>query len=621
MILLVIIGFLAGIVTGISPCVLPVLPIVFASGAASALPEDDQQDQPQDQPASAPALAAVGAGSPSGVDRPASQPSAGSDAARTEGRPRPSRTGMRTDRRERRPIAVVAGLVGSFGVFTLLGVWLLTALHLPLDVLRWIGVVVVGLVGLSLLVPAVASVLEYPFVKLSRGRPVTSGGGFVLGVSLGLVFVPCAGPVLAAITVVGGSSHPHIGWSAVLLTIAFCAGIAVPLLVFAILGQRLTDRMPAVRARAVVLRRVIGVLLVVAAVVFATNVTNDLRNLPGYTGGLQSLIENSAAARHALAGVTGQPTTGALSTCDPTSPVLQNCGRAPAIRGIESWLDTPGDRPVALSGLRGRVVLVDFWTYSCINCQRTLPHVEAWYRTYAGAGFTVLGIHTPEFAFEHVRSNVRSAAMQLGVRYPVALDNQYATWDAYQNNYWPAEYLIDAKGNIRHVDFGEGNYSQTETFIRTLLTSANPAVVLPPRTDVPDATPTEQTTPESYLGDDHPSDLSGETIVPNQLVAYHPPSPLPADSYAYDGQWSIGNEASTAGSGASLELNYSAKDVYLVLGGQGSVQVSAGGSPPRTIAVSGVPRLYQLVGPGPYQQASLDLTFTPGVQAYDFTFG
>ncbi|MBV8463069.1 MAG: redoxin domain-containing protein, partial [Acidimicrobiales bacterium] len=229
------------------------------------------------------------------------------------------------------------------------------------------------------------------------------------------------------------------------------------------------------------------------------------------------------------------------------------------------WLNTPGDRPISLSGLRGHVVLVDFWTYSCINCQRTLPHVEAWYRTYAGSGFDVVGVHTPEFAFEHVRSNVRSAAMQLGVHYPVALDNQYSTWNAYLNNYWPAEYLIDGRGEVRHVDFGEGNYGQTETFIRTLLTTANPTVVLPPRTDVPDATPTEQTTPETYLGYGHQSNLVGETIVPDSPLTYHPPSTLPLDGYAYGGQWSIGNEASTAGSGATLELEFSAKDVYLVL--------------------------------------------------------
>jgi thiol-disulfide isomerase/thioredoxin len=301
--------------------------------------------------------------------------------------------------------------------------------------------------------------------------------------------------------------------------------------------------------------------------------------------------------------------------------VLQQCGRAPAIRGIDHWLNTPDDRPLPLNGLHGRVVLVDFWTYSCINCQRTLPHVEAWNRAYRNSGLTIIGVHTPEFAFEHVLSNVRAASGQLGVRYPVALDNQYATWNAYENNYWPAEYLIDTRGNVRHVDFGEGAYGQTETLIRKLLVAANPSIVLPPRTDIPDATPSEQTTPESYLGYQHPGNLAYQTVAENQMSGYQIPSSLPADEYAYGGQWLIGNESSTAGPGATLDLNFSAKDVYLVLGGTGTVRVNVGGRPTQTVAVTGVPRLYTLVGPGPYQQNLLALSVSPGVQAYDFTFG
>ena len=657
MILLVIIGFLAGMVTGISPCVLPVLPVIFASGAASGLPADGDgsvEGGPSHSSLSSessddgPRVEAAGDGIAASEEAlvaartAASEPPPAALGTAIGPRPVPSATpeavepaeaippsppahsaaaGARPDRTRRRPVAVVAGLVVSFGTFTLLGVWLLTALDLPLDLLRWIGVVLLGLVGLGLLVPAVGTALEYPFARLSRGRPVTSGGGFVLGVSLGLVFVPCAGPVLAAITAVGGSSHPHIGGSAITLTVAFCAGIAVPLLIFAVLGQRLAERMPALRTRAATVRRVVGALLVVAAVVFATNVTNDLKNLPGYTSHLQSVIESSTAARHALARVNGERTTGSLASCDPGSPVLEECGPAPAIRGIAAWLNTPGDKPVSLATLRGRVVLVDFWTYSCINCERSLPHVEAWYRTYSGVGLEVIGVHTPEFAFEHVLSNVRSAAAQLGVHYPVALDNQYATWDAYENNYWPAEYLIDAKGNIRHVDFGEGGYGQTETFIRSLLKSADPTVVLPSRTDVPDATPTEETTPESYLGYDHPDDLADTALAENAMAPYQLPPSLPADEYAYGGQWSVGSEASVAGSGATIELSFSARDVYLVMGGQGTVDIRVNGRPTKTVTVSGIPRLYQLVGPGTYQTSLLGLSFTPGVQAYDFTFG
>ncbi len=167
------------------------------------------------------------------------------------------------------------------------------------------------------------------------------------------------------------------------------------------------------------------------------------------------------------------------------------------------------------------MVLIDFWTYSCINCQRTLPHVEAWNRAYAADGLTVIGIHTPEFAFEHVTSNVAQAASQLGVSYPIAQDNDYATWNAYKNNYWPAEYLVDATGTIRHVDFGEGQYDQTESFIRQLLVAADPEVHLPAPTDVADLTPNEATTPESYLGYQHGTpNLAGQTVQEDQMASY-----------------------------------------------------------------------------------------------------
>jgi hypothetical protein len=216
---------------------------------------------------------------------------------------------------------------------------------------------------------------------------------------------------------------------------------------------------------------------------------------------------------------------------------------------------------------------------------------------------------------------VAAAARQLGVVYPIAIDDNYGTWNAYENEYWPAEYLIDATGHIRHVDFGEGNYGQTETLIRQLLVAAHPTVVLPRRTDVPDLTPTDQTTPESYLGYQRLENLDDQTVQDDQLATYQAPSTVPQDQLAYGGQWDIGSQSSTAGKGAQLLLNFQASDVYLVLGGQGTIRVSVNGIPTRTVRVAGVPRLYQLVGPGSYQQGLLSLSVSPGVQAYDFTFG
>ena len=637
MVVLLLIGFLGGLVTGISPCVLPVLPVIFAVGATSGLRVDTEAaGEGQDAYPRAAAVAvdvAVGVGSrgsalPSREDG-ASVPTVGpagpdtrvADADSIEA-PSISDAEARLAelRRRSRPIAVVGGLVLSFSVFTLTGSWLLSILGLPQDALRWIGLIVLGALGLGLIVPAIGEALEVPFARLGRGHQHTEGGGFVLGLSLGLVFVPCAGPVLAAITVVG--AEHRFGLSALVLTVAFAMGVAVPLLVFALLGQRLAGHMQLVRTQAAVARRVAGVILLLTALSIGFNLTAGLqRALPGYTDALQKGIEANAGARQALGGVTGNGSGGVLANCTDGSPVLQQCGTAPPISGITQWLNTPDGRSLSIAGLRGRVVLVDFWTYSCINCQRSLPHVEAWNRAYAADGLTVIGVHTPEFAFEHVVSNVAVAARQLGVLYPVAIDNQYATWTAYENSYWPAEYLIDASGRVRHVDFGEGQYQQTESFIRQLLVAADPKVVLPRATDVADTMPTEQTTPESYLGYQHPQNLAGQTVQEDRMSTYQAPASIPQDEYAYNGEWSIGSESATAGQGAMLSLRYQARDVYLVLGGSGTIKVSVDGVQTRAIVVGGGPRLYQLVGSDSYQQRLLSLAVSPGVQAYDFTFG
>ncbi len=631
MLVLILIGFLGGLVTGISPCILPVVPVIFAAGASAGLDEGGVEDDDGSRarttaatvPERTPQLVAAGARSgddaapeSGSVDTPV--PDSDTDAP---GGPQGHRGPAGRRARPRRPFAVVGGLVLSFAVFTLVGSWLLTLLHLPQDLLRWLGLIILGVVGLGLVVPALGDLLERPFARLARGHQRTDAGGFVLGLSLGLVFVPCAGPVLAAIAVV--SANHRYGFSSIALTLAFTLGIAVPLLVFAVLGQRLAERMRLVRARAVVARKMIGVVLILSAVIIGLNVTDPLqRDVPGYTDALQSHIESNASAKQALAGVTGNTPQGALANCTPANPTLQECGVAPTITGISDWLNTPGDRPLTLAGLRGRVVLIDFWTYSCINCQRTLPHLEAWNRAYANDGLTIVGVHTPEFAFEHVRSNVIQAASQLGVHYPIAMDNNYATWDAYDNEYWPAEYLIDSTGHIRHVDFGEGEYGQTETFIRQLLVKADPRVALPPRTDVPDRTPTEETTPETYLGYSHGTDaLVDQTVEEGTMTPYSLPSSVPQDGYAYGGDWSIGSEPSTAGRNAVLELNFVAEDVYLVLGGTGTVQVSVNGVVSRTVTVAGEPRLYQLVGSAGTHSGLLSLSVSPGVQAYDFTFG
>ena len=565
---MIIIAFVAGVIAGISPCIVPVLPVVFAAGATSSATDDG-----------------------------------------------PGRSW-------RRALSIVGGLVLSFSLLVLFGSEVISLLHLPEQLLRDLGIALLVVVGVGLLVPSVGEYLERPFARVTGHLPSRSSGGFVIGLALGLVFVPCAGPVLAAITVLGATHHLSLATIAV--TFAFAAGAALPLLFVALSGERLVVRVRSLRDHAALVRRIGGAVMVVMAIVISTNALTFLqRDVPGYASALQRSVEGSSSIRHQLADLKGA-TQGSLSSCNPSGSALISCGAAPNFAGVTAWLNTPGDRPLTMTGLRGKVVLIDFWTYSCINCQRSLPHVEAWWKRYEPYGLEVVGVHTPEFAFEHVVSNVAASAVSLGVKYPVAVDDDYATWNAYNNEYWPAEYLIDAKGVVRHVDFGEGDYAQTEGLIRRLLVDAHPGIALPPPTSVANLTPTEATNPESYVGYHWGLEYLQSPVGPvdDRATRYRFPPSLSPASFALAGVWTIHAEEATAGTAASLELNYFARDVYLVMGGHGTVQVSAGaGSAPTTIHVDGVPRLYTLAQFHSEENGTMVLHVSRGVEAFDFTFG
>ncbi|HZC28069.1 MAG TPA: redoxin domain-containing protein, partial [Actinopolymorphaceae bacterium] len=298
---------------------------------------------------------------------------------------------------------------------------------------------------------------------------------------------------------------------------------------------------------------------------------------------------------------------------------LQQCGPAPAFRGIQQWLNTPGGKPADLPSLRGKVVLVDFWAYSCINCQRELPHVEAWAKDYAAAGLEVVGVHTPEYAFEHVPTNVEAGVRRLGLTFPVALDNSYATWNAYDNQSWPASYLIDAGGQLRHVSVGEGDYGGEEQLIRQLLSAAHPGIALARATDVPDTTPDDPAlTPETYLGAEREQYFDGgRPYTSGQFAA---PASLAANSFALSGAWTIGQQSITAGQGAGITLRFNASDVYLDVGGTGTLTVSSGGTT-KVIRVSGAPDIYTVATERPARDATVTIGLSPGLAAYSFTFG
>jgi cytochrome c biogenesis protein CcdA/thiol-disulfide isomerase/thioredoxin len=541
MVVLLLIGFLAGVVTAISPCVLPVLPILLAGGASG-----------------------------------------------------------------RKPLRIVAGLVLSFSFFTLFAAWILDKLGLPDDLLRNLAIIFLFVMAVTLLVPRAALLIEKPLAAFSRFRPTGVGGGFFFGATLGLVFVPCAGPVLATVTVVAAQNS--VGFRAILLTLAYAVGAAVPMLLIARGGREAAAQL---RRHAETVRIASGVLVAAVAFGLVFHVDDHLATLtPGYTSFLQTKIEDNSTAKRELSKVRGGGQ--ALAATKPANGGLPDYGEAPALHADGAWINSP---PLTIPKLRGKVVLVDFWTYSCINCLRTLPHLKAWYAAYHAKGLQIIGVHTPEFAFEHVTSNVQAAVKRLGVTWPVVQDNSYKTWDNYANQYWPAEYLIDKQGHVRHTHFGEGEYGQTEQLIRQLLGDKGTKA-----RQIADATPGGVMTPESYLGYARLSNYEGTRPVPNKMAQYTFAKDVFANTLSYDGMWNVGPETIVAGKNARLRLRFEARNVYIVLGGHGTVQSLIDGKRAGKIKVD-AQRLYTVRASPSYEDALLELRFSPGIEAYSFTFG
>jgi cytochrome c biogenesis protein CcdA/thiol-disulfide isomerase/thioredoxin len=573
MLSLALIGLVGGLITGISPCILPVLPVIFFSGAPGMQSAD------------------------SGVVAVAPRREVG------------------------RPYRVIGGLVLSFSLVTLVGSALLSLLHLPQDVIRWVALAALVAIGLGLIFPRFEQLLERPFARIPQRQIATRASGFGLGLALGVLYVPCAGPVLAAIVVAGATAN--IGLPVIVLTVSFALGTAVPLLFFALAGRRVAQRVNAFRQHQRQIRLVAGIVTLLLAVALVFNVPAALqRAIPDYTGSLENKLGGSRKVQQALnlGGIVNDQNKG-LSNCHDGSEQLENCGPAPDLKGITGWLNTPGDKPIDLHALRGKVVLIDFWAYSCINCQRAIPHVEGWYKAYHDSGFEVIGVHTPEYAFEKVTDNVKKGAADLDITYPVAQDNGYSTWTNYRNRYWPAEYLIDANGVVRHVKYGEGDYNGTENAIRELLTSARPGVSLPSPVDAPDIAPTLDLTPETYFGVGKMSNYAGiGTYDQGQATFAYPPA-LPNDSFALQGPWTLDYQGATSDSdSSSIKLNYHARNVYIVVGGAGGLTVTRDGKT-STVPVSGPPTSHQIVVGKDVARGSLEVRVSKGLQVFSFTYG
>jgi cytochrome c biogenesis protein CcdA/thiol-disulfide isomerase/thioredoxin len=559
----------------------------------------------------------------------------------------------------RRPLGIVLGLSITFTV-TIVGLAsVVDGVGLGDDPLRDVAIAVLLVFGVVLLAPDVAARLEAPLSRMARFGPRTTGDGFLSGIlvggALGFVYTPCASPILAAVISVSAASGKTIA-----IAIAYAAGSAVVLLLLALGGRRVFDRVRKA-GRGPALQRGLGVIMILTAVAIATNldvnfdqfvaekipnvnltaslecsksVTGRLHEITGRRAKFVAANGSSDCEGSGTSTVRDAPRDASQATLLAAAHALPVLGTAPEFTETEDWFNTPSDKPLTLAALRGRVVLVDFWTYTCINCIRTLPYLKAWNAAYAKDGLTIVGVETPEFAFEKEASNVSDAIGQFGLRYPVVQDNNMGTWNAYGNEYWPADYLIDAKGKVRYATFGEGDYGKTETAIRALLAEAGYQVGAKSHpTDV--VVPSEIATPETYMGT-----ARGQGWIDGPKTGTHDYGPPPSgelqlNDFAYSGTWKIGEQPAEAISEAGVDMEFKAKNVYLVLSSPGErplpVQVLLDGKPISAVD-SGADvhhgvvtvrrqRLYGLVSLPGDQQHRLSLRFADGVTGYDFTFG
>lgn len=603
MILLLLFALLAGAGTAITPCVLPVLPALLSASAVGG---------------------------------------------------------------RRRPLGIVVGLAVTFTIAIVALAQLVKGVGLATGAARTLAIIVLIAFGAILLIPELAQRIQAPLSRLARFGPKTRGSGFWTGLgvggALGFVCAPCAGPILAAVTSVSASTGPT--FRVVLVALAYSLGLAVLLLIYGFGGRAVLARIKRV-ARGHAVERTLGAVLLATGVAMAFNLDVRFEEALARDGSLPSFLldpthslETSSAVQNRLAEIRPQSrfvkreeaaaksksgsvlTAPGVAIPGVVTPSLPNLGPAPNFTDTQDWFNTAGDKPLTIQSLRGHVVIVDFFTYTCINCIRTIPFVEGLYQHYHRYGLDVVGVETPEFTFEQNAANVAAAIKQDGITYPVVQDNRYGTWDAYQNEYWPAEYYIDASGDIRHTKFGEGNYKQDEAAVRALLYEAGAHHLPPPMTAHAILPSADLGTPETYLNPERQSGF--EPPLTTGTTTYKLPSgDFALNEWALGGRWTVGSESitpdpSTPGEVEEIEGGVQARDVYLVMTSAGNVprrgRVLLGGKPipaaDRGTAVGPggyftvqAQTVYNLVRLKTDAQFLITVQLPPGISAYDFTFG
>lgn len=581
--LVVFLAYLGGLLTIASPCILPVLPFVFAR-----------------------------------ADRPF------------------IRSGL----------PLLAGMALTFTLFATLaavgGGWVVAANQYG----RGAALILMALFGVTLLLPRLAERVMHPLVsagnalsnRITAGQSAGAGSAFLLGIATGLLWAPCAGPILGL--VLTGAALQGANLNSTLLLLAYAAGAATSLALALLIGGKVFKAMKRSLGVGEWIRRVLGagMLLGVVAIAFGLDTGVLARLSTSSTGGIeQALVQklSPGATKTVPAPASAQTVTG-------EAPALTDEGMMPSLDGAVRWLNSP---PLTTASLRGKVVLVDFWTYSCINCLRSLPYVKAWAEKYRDQGLVVIGVHAPEFAFERDSNNVAKEAKKLGVTYPVAIDNDYRIWRAFNNQYWPAHYFIDAFGHIRYTHFGEGDDDQSERVIQALLRQAGAKNVTDSISQV-SATGVEQAasgqydiSPETYLGYSRAENFASGEVRADRAADYVKPATLPLNAWGLAGRWTINDERITLNSErGKIIYRFHARDLHLVLG------PSQAGNPVRfkvlidgrapgemhgaDVAADGggtvtEQRLYQLIRqPDGSGEHTFSIEFDEaGVNAYAFTFG
>ena len=623
--LLIVLAYLGGALTILSPCILPVLPFVFA-----------RADQPF-----------VRSGLP-----------------------------------------LLAGMALTFALVATLaavgGGWVTQANQYG----RWVAIALLAVFGLTLLFPRFADHLMRPLVsagnRLSNfaqadGQQVRAGSSFLLGIATGLLWAPCAGPILGLVLTGAALRGASVGTT--LLLIAYAAGAATSLAVALLIGGKVFTAMKRSLGAGEWVRRGIGAAMLCGVVAIALGLDTGLltRVSTVATGGIEQKLVDRFAPHTTTAAANPVAASGAMAASDTDGlttgnamvatsgsmmaassgnmmraaqpvgdnpPPLPVEGQLPSLNGAVQWLNSP---PLTAQSLRGKVVLVDFWTYSCINCLRSLPYVKAWADKYRDQGLVVIGVHAPEFAFERNIDNVKKATHDLGIDYPVAIDNNYAIWRSLNNEYWPAHYFADAQGRIRYHHFGEGDYAQSEKVIQQLLAEAGHANA----TNVPTgltstsvmgveaaADNSDMKSPETYIGysrAEHFASPGGEAE--DKSHTYAAPSQPSLNEWGLDGKWRVGEEHATlSAANGGIVYRFHARDLHLVLGPDEDgkpvrFRISIDGAAPGAAHGSDVSpegtgtvteqRLYQLVRQtGDVKDHTFSIEFLdPGVEAYSFTFG